>query len=130
MIKQECGKIDISALKTPPRRAEFLTAKFLANLGKDVVFIEPSQAKNSRTPDIEMDGIEWEIKCPRANSKYTIQHAFRSALEQSPNMVFDLRSAKAPTQSKNRLEFEFEKEKRAKRLIIILRGGEIIDRLR
>jgi len=55
------GKIDISALNTPPEQAEFETAKFFAKMGKDIAFIRPSSIPNHHRPDILMDGIEWEI---------------------------------------------------------------------
>ena len=40
----------------------------IAELGKDIVFIPPHR------PDIFMDGVEWEIKCPEGNSKRTIEN--------------------------------------------------------
>ena len=36
------GTIDISQLNSPPEQAEFETAKFLAEKGKNIVFIRPS----------------------------------------------------------------------------------------
>jgi hypothetical protein len=121
------GKIDISKLSQPPLKSEFLAAKFLATKGKIIEFIEPSQTKNARTPDMKMDGLEWEIKCPRANSKYTIEHAFRSALGQSENVIFDLRSNKTPAQAQKKVEKKFQEQKKAKRVLIINRGGKILD---
>ena len=35
------GKIDISALNTPPEKNELETAKYFAALGKDITFIRP-----------------------------------------------------------------------------------------
>ncbi len=63
------GTIDISQLNSPPEKTEFETAKYFANLGKNIVFIHPSAIPEQHTPDIIMDGVEWEIKCPIGESK-------------------------------------------------------------
>jgi len=90
------GKIDISALNTPPEQAEFSTAKFFANMGKDITFIRPSSIPNHHRPDIVMDGIEWEIKCPEGSSKRTIENNIRKAEKQSHYIILDLRRIKLP----------------------------------
>ena len=66
------GKIDISALNVPPEKHELETAKYFAGIGKDIVFLKPSSIPNIHTPDILMDGVEWEMKCPSGSSKGTI----------------------------------------------------------
>lgn len=76
------GRIDISQLDTPPEKHEFETAKYFAGLGKDVTFIKPSRIPNTHTPDIRMDGIEWEMKRPTGNGKRTIEGNFRKAVQQ------------------------------------------------
>jgi len=43
------GKIDISALNTPPEKNELETAKYFAALGKDVTFIRPSSIPNQHS---------------------------------------------------------------------------------
>ena len=49
------GKIDISNLDYPPEKHEFETAKYFANMGKDIVFLKPSIIKGEHTPDILFD---------------------------------------------------------------------------
>lgn len=49
------GTIDISQLNSPPGKAEFETAKYFANLGKNIAFIHPSAIPKQHTPDIIMD---------------------------------------------------------------------------
>lgn len=66
-----------------PDRYEKQTAQSLAARGKAVKFLAPSRVKGARTPDIRMSGVTWEIKIPRKNGKYTIEHAVRSGLGQS-----------------------------------------------
>lgn len=48
------GKIDISDLINPPEKNELETAKFFANLGKNIKFLRPSSIPNQHTPDISM----------------------------------------------------------------------------
>ncbi len=54
----------------------------------DVTFISPSRGYKVKTPDIEMNGREWEIKCALGNSKKTtIRRLLRRGKRQSPNIV-------------------------------------------
>ena len=88
------GRIDISQLNTPPDKSEFAVAKYFAELGKDIMFIPPSAIPGQHRPDILMDGVEWEIKCPEGSSKRTIENNMRKAIKQSCNIIFDLRRIK------------------------------------
>lgn len=63
------GSIDISQLNTPPEKHEFETAKYFADRGKDIVFLKPSDIPKIHTPDIWMDGLEWEIKTMPVSNK-------------------------------------------------------------
>ena len=38
-----------------------------------MVFLAPSNIPEIHTPDILMDGIEWEMKAPQGSSKRTIE---------------------------------------------------------
>jgi hypothetical protein len=105
---------------------ENATVVFLSSKGFNVELIHPVLER--KTPDIKMGKLFWEIKRPIGNSKYTIQHAFKSALKQSPNIIFDLRSSKLhQEQALNRLKKEFELSKGVKRLKVILKSQKIID---
>ena len=50
------GTIDISQLNTPPGKEEFGTAKYFADMGKDIVFIRPSNIEGNFRPDFIMNG--------------------------------------------------------------------------
>lgn len=105
---------------------ENATVVFLTSKGFDIELIAPVQER--KTPDIKMEKIFWEIKRPTGNSKYTIPHSFKSALKQSPNIIFDLRSSKLHQEKAlTRLKKEFELSKGVKRLKIILKSQRIID---
>jgi len=116
------GRIDVSELISPPEPLEFETAKYFASLGKNVVFILPSHIPNQYSPDIRMDGVEWEIKCPIGKSKRTLENNMRKALKQSQNIIFDLRHLKLSEKSSiTQLENEFNNRKRIKKLLIFKR---------
>ncbi|MBE5905020.1 MAG: hypothetical protein E7275_12165 [Pseudobutyrivibrio sp.] len=120
------GRIDISNLKNPPEKHELATAKYFASLGKDIVFIQPSNIPNVHRPDIVMDGIEWEIKSPQGKSRRTIQKNFCHAIEQSKNIIFDLRRTNLQEDyCISELERQFE-IRHAKRLLVIKKNGVLL----
>ena len=121
------GTIDISLLNSPPEKAEFETAKYFASLGKDIVFIPPSDIPNQHTPDIKMDGAEWEIKCPIGESKRTIENNMRKAVKQSHNIIFDIRHIKlSEDKSIAKIEHEFKINSRLKKLYIIRKNKTLL----
>ena len=73
---------------------ENATIVFFTELGRDIELIAPSQIKGARTPDIRMNGLEWEMKSPIGTSSNTIKRSFKSALRRSKNIIFDLRNSK------------------------------------
>ena len=121
------GRIDVSALNTPPEKHEFEVAKYFAELGKNVVFLKPSDIPKTHTPDIKMEGVEWEMKCPVGNGKRTIEYNFRKAVQQSKYIIFDLRHVKIPEkQCISQLEKEFYSRNYLKKLYVIRKNGELL----
>ncbi|MCL2484905.1 MAG: hypothetical protein FWF00_07135 [Endomicrobia bacterium] len=111
-----------------PERHELNTAWFLNDIGKDVEFLVPADKNHIKTPDIKMEGIFWEIKAPKGNSKYTFQHAFKEALRQSQNIIFDLRRNSMPEDNCiNKLKKEFSLSKSIKYLLIITKSKKLLD---
>ncbi len=122
------GKIDISQLNTPPEKHEFETAKFFASRGKNIIFLRPSSIPNTHRPDILMDGLEWEIKCPEGSSKRTIEANIRKAVTQSHYIIIDLRWIKVPEkQCLAQLELHFKTKSAIKKLLIITKNHELIE---
>ena len=122
------GNIDISQLDAPPEKHEFDTAKFFANRGKDIVFLKPSRIPNVHTPDILMDGVEWEMKAPVGSSKRTIEVNFRKAVKQSKYIIFDLRAINVPEkQCIAQLEKEFNGRHYLKKMYVIRKNGELLE---
>lgn len=107
---------------------ESATVVFLTDRGFDIELIPPVQRKGARTPDIYMDGLAWEMKSPKSNGKYTIEHSFRSALKQSPNIIFDIRNSKIPqTKCIAEIERRFNDFTKVKRVIIISRRNKLLE---
>ncbi|MDR1941167.1 MAG: hypothetical protein LBQ47_02465 [Endomicrobium sp.] len=111
-----------------PEPHELETAKFFNKLGKDVTFIAPIYEKGAKTPDIKMDGLFWEIKAPKNKGKHTIEHAFRKALKQSKNIIFDLRRTKMPNDKcVSQITKQFALIRNVNRLLIITKDKRLID---
>ncbi len=107
---------------------ELSTVEFLADLGRSIEVIPPSKHKAKKTADIKMVGLEWEMKAPTSNGKYTIEHRFRAALKQSPNIIFDIRASKMPEQKcVKEITKRFHFYKKVNRVLIICKTGNIID---
>ena len=122
------GIVDISGLSSPPEKHELEVANYFAGLGKDIKFIEPARIKGAHTPDIEMDGIAWEIKCPKGKSKRTIENNFRHAVRQSHYIIFDLRHiGVSEKQCIAQLETEFGNRGYVKRLLVIKKDGTHVE---
>ena len=107
---------------------ENATVVFLTEQGFNVELLPPVQRKGARTPDIRMLDLEWEMKSPRSNGKYTLEHSFRSALKQSPNIIFDIRGSKMPEKKCiAEIERRFNDFKKVKRVIIITKQQRLLD---
>lgn len=86
-------KIIIPTNKNPrPERFEIEAASIVAEyFGCDAVFIARDSAK---TPDVEIDGVEWEIKSPIGRGKHVIEDQIKRASKQSLNIVIEARRCK------------------------------------
>jgi len=107
---------------------ENATVVFLTDQGFDVELLPPVQRKGARTPDIRINGLDWEIKCPTGKSANTIKRAFKVAMRQSKNLIFDLRSSKMPDKVNiAKLEKEFADIKSVKNLKVITKSRTVLD---
>lgn len=122
------GKIDISMLRSLPEKHEYETARYFADRGHDVEFIPPSNSPKVHTPDFAMDGVAWEVKCPKGKSKRTIENNFRNAAKQSKNIIFDLRRIQLEESiCISRIERELKGRPYISRLLVIKKNGSLID---
>lgn len=125
----------IGTIITPPGviidKHEKLAVDFIAiERGTDITFLVPNRQKGRKTPDIEMNGLLWEIKSPKGKSSRTIENNLRLAILQSPYIILDLRrlDGRKPTQ---RYLFEVERQfklaKSIRHIIVITREEKTID---
>ncbi|MGH7157897.1 MAG: hypothetical protein ACREGD_02345 [Candidatus Saccharimonadales bacterium] len=81
-----------TTLEDAPKEHEMSAAVILAyHFKADVIFMRPGRKK---TPDIDVNGVKWEIKSPKGDGKKTVDNNLRTARKQSHNVVLDLRRAK------------------------------------
>ena len=101
-------------------------AEILALAGHRVEFLPESIHK---TPDIRLDGIEFEIKSPITNKTEKIERNIKRALKQSDNIIID--SSRIRNYQEQRilgyLTQKARTQKQIHRLIFITKNGQIID---
>lgn len=121
------GKIDYSALNTKPYPHEMALAKLFAEKGKDIVFLKPSNMPGVYIPDIQMDGLEWEMKSPDGKSERTIRRNLHKASMQSKNIIFDLsRIGISEDKCIKELKEAFNSSHYLRNMIIVNKAKEII----
>ena len=82
-----------------------------------------------KTPDLRINGIEWELKSPQGNGVKTIENILKKAAKQSKNIVLDFSRIKMNgNQALSRTRYYLYNNKhQIKRLIIITKNHKIID---
>ena len=107
---------------------EYKTIKFFLERGENVELIPPIQIKGMSTPDIQIDGVVWEIKSPTGDGKHTMKHAVSNAKHQSTSIIIDLRRCKmSDDKAVNEVLHHFNLSKRLRRLKIIKKNEELLD---
>lgn len=107
---------------------EWKTVKYILEQGHNVTLIPPMQIKGMDNPDVEIDGVIWEIKSPTGGGKYTMKHTLENAKHQSRNAIVDLRRCKlSDEQAIKELEHHFSLSKRLRRMIIITKAEKMLD---
>ncbi len=113
-----------------PEPHEIQTALFLRKQGKKVLFLAPRNRPGVKTPDIRMDDLAWEIKSPVSAGARSIEHAFRSAIKQSENVLFDLRRSKAAdvaNLAKINRQIRLIRGKELRRVLVITKDQKLLD---
>ena len=110
------------------RKHELATISFLAKQGYDIELIPKIDIEGVHTPDMWMSGEAWEMKSPCGRGNSVIKNNLQTAVRQSNNVIIDLRRIKrAENKCLHELEKEFLHSKKLKRLMVITKGGKIID---
>lgn len=107
---------------------EMQTVNRLLEMCKDIELIPPSNTPGRKMPDLEMDGVEWEMKSPIRGSYIALKRLTCAALAQSENLIFDLRRIRKRSDeelAETNLRILYEKFRRQRRLIII--SGNVND---
>lgn len=114
-------------LADAPKEHELSAALILANyyFKTDVAFLRP---QSNRTPDIDVNGVHWEIKSPMGDSKKTIENNLRMARKQSHNIVIDLRRIKMhKSRAIARINYFLSRQKQIRRAVIITKDRKVVE---
>lgn len=70
---------------------EYKTINVLLANGEDVELLKKSRTSHSKSADIFMRKLIWEMKSPNGKTTRCVEHALRRATHQAPNVIIDLR---------------------------------------
>lgn len=123
------AKIIIPAgLRPWPHELRVANILAMAMAGHVVEFLP---TRTTKTADILLDGIEYEIKSPITDKANTLEHMLKRALRQSPNIIIDSSRTNGKRirddQIRRFLTSKVRQHKQIKRMIFITRNGQIID---
>ena len=122
------GEIRIPA-GTNVWKHELSTASALARAGYVVEFLPTKDIKDTKSPDILMDGKKWELKAPRTDKLSAIERNLKRATKQSANIVIDsyrLRKIHDSTVQEF-LARKFGQQRTIKKLLFVNRKRQVID---
>lgn len=119
------GKFISCNVKLEPHEID--TINFFVNLGELVEQILPSNTKYTSRPDIFMRGLAWEMKSPTSSNANALSHLFYKAVQQSPNIIFDLRRLKSQNTATALLKKLFHNSRQAKNLLIITQQSKLLE---
>lgn len=111
-----------------PELHELETASVFLAHGFDVEFIAPSRTKGSKTPDVKIDGVLWEMKSPTGNGKNTVEKHLQRAGKQSKNIILDSRRTKIEDAAiEKELHKQFHLARSIKRITLVTKAAKLID---
>lgn len=107
---------------------EMRVAEILALAGHQVEFLPENFTK---TADILLDGIKFEIKSPRTDKINTLEHRIKDALRQSPNIIIDASRIDGRKFSSPKLQSflisQVKQSKQVRKMLLITKDKKIID---
>ena len=80
-------------------RHEYATINTLLATGYDVELLPKSRTPHSKSPDINLIGMAWEMKAPLSSQITSMERLLHRAVHQSCNVIFDLRRTKLQDQN-------------------------------
>ena len=123
------GKI-IEPPKANIREHERRTAQALARHGCTVEFIVKTEISHTKSADVFINGIKWEIKSPQSSKLRQIEFNIKVAYGQSPYIIIDSQRIKSTPDEKilTFLRHQINRQPKAIRgLLFINKRREIID---
>lgn len=129
MSRKPLGEIRIPATVDTLWKHEISTAHALAKAGYSVEFLPTKNTSNTKSPDVLMDGLKWEIKAPKTDKITAIERNLKRANKQSVYIIIDserLHSLQDRTVERF-LVRKFKQQKTIKRLIFVNRKRQVID---
>lgn len=108
---------------------ELITARALARAGYVLEFLAAKDIKGTKSPDILMDKVKWEIKSPKTDKLSAIERNLKRATKQSSNIIIDsYRLRKIHDSTVQRfLAQKYKRQKAIKRLLFINRKRLVVD---
>jgi hypothetical protein len=125
--KHKSGKITMQ-VGAEPTESDIVVANVFARLGFDIEFIAPSRAYMVRTPDIHMDGLAWEIKCPESNKMDKIRQNIEEVVHQSKSIIIG--TFRTPILDEKIIKYitkHFVKNRKIKRLKVVTKTHQVLD---
>jgi hypothetical protein len=115
-------------LNSPPEPHEVDAAWILArHYNTTVTFIKPRSSYKIKTPDITMNSLDWELKCPIGKSKkHTIKEQFERAKGKRYLIIDGRHAGLDDDYIMSRFSFELQKHKDIKKLIFITKEKNIL----
>ena len=108
---------------------ELKTAQALANAGYNVEFLKTNNLSHSKSPDIKINELKWEIKSPKTDKLSAIERNLKRATKQSANIIIDSqRMSKLHDSTIQRMLIKkLNQQKAIKNIIFINRKRQVID---
>jgi hypothetical protein len=116
-------------MDSQPERHEIEVAWIIAEyFNCEVKFLKPVDSYKRKTPDIEVNRIQWEIKSPIGNSRKTIANQLRRASAQSKYIIFDCRRTKiADVIIENRICNELLNHRSINKVLLVKKNKIVVD---
>lgn len=124
----EIGKI-IEPSQGNIREHERRTAKAIARTGLIIEFVLVSKQDFTKSPDIIIDGVRWEMKSPTTDKLNQIENNLKKANRQSAYIIIDSQRVKHLPDKKIQefLVSRLRAQKSIERLLFITRQRDVID---
>ncbi|MDR0854387.1 MAG: hypothetical protein LBN34_08450 [Clostridiales Family XIII bacterium] len=116
-------------LNAPPEQHEIEVAWIFAfHYNCRVEFLKPNEGYKIKTADFIMNGMMWEIKSPKGNSReHTIKRQFRNAKGKNQYLIIDGRRTKLDDKFIiGRIRFELELHPSVRKLIFIAKDKKVL----